>query len=270
LAQRLLTLAENQKSAGSGTGIEITRAGVQLANERQRLLSASNALNRARFQLLRELGLDLNLRVEPVERMAYKPVEIHDPQLALEIALEMRWDWRAQKEKEESARLNYSASKWERLPSVSLFGDYGTIGTSINNAIPTRTYGVSVQIPLFDGGRMDGRRAESASLLRQEEEHTRDLLEQIEMDIRLALDSLQSAELLVSAAEAGFKLAENELAQAQRRFTAGVGSSIEVTDAQTRLERARESRIQAIFSHNTARIDLHSAMGSIEQMIPGE
>lgn len=270
LAERLLVLAENQKSAGAGTGIEITRARVQLANERQRLLSAGNEQNRARFQLLRALGLELNLQVEPVERMVYKPVEIFDPQTALGIAMESRSDWIAQKEREETVRLNHSASRMERLPSVSLFADYGTIGTSIHNAVPTRTFGFSVQIPIFDGGRMDARRAENASRLRQEEENTRDLLAQIEMDVRLALDSLQSAELLVTAAEEGFKLAENELAQAQRRFKAGVGSSIEVTDAQTRLERARENRIQALFSHNAARIDLHSAMGTIKQMIPGE
>jgi len=270
LAERLLVLAENQKSAGTGTGIEITRAGVQLANENQRLLSAENELKRARFQLLRALALDLSLQVEPVERMVYQPVEIHDLQTALETALESRSDWKAQKEREETARLNHSASRMERLPSVSLFADYGTIGSSINNAIPTRTYGFAVQIPIFDGGRMDGRRSESASRLRQEQENSRDLLTQIEMDVRLALDSLQSADLLVTAAEEGFKLAENELAQAQRRFKAGVGSSIEVTDAQTRLERARENRIQALFSHNSARIDLHSAMGTIKQMIPGE
>ena len=74
----------------------------------------------------------------------------------------------------------------------------------------------------------------------------------------------------VAAAREGLKLAENELAQAQRRFKAGVGSSIETTDAQTRLERARDNLIQALFSHNVARIDLYSAMGTIKQMIPGD
>lgn len=270
LAERLLTLAEDQKSAGAGTGIEITRARVQLANEQQRLLAAENEVKRARFQLLRTLGLDMDLKVEPVERMTYEPVEIHDPQTALQTALDSRADWKTQKKKEETARLNHSATWMERLPSVSLFADYGTIGSSINESVPTRAYGFAVQVPIFDGGRRDGRRAESSSRLRQERENLNDLREQIKLDIRLALDSLQSADLLVAAAEEGFKLAENELAQAQRRFKAGVGSSIEVTDAQTRLERARENRIQALFSHNTARIDLHSAMGTIKQMIPGD
>jgi outer membrane protein TolC len=270
LAERLLELAENQKSAGTGTGIEITRAKVQLANERQRLLSAGNALNRARLQLLRSLGLDMNLRVEPIEILTYEPVAIRDPGQALEIALKSRADWKAQQKRQDTVRLSHSAIKLERLPSVSLFADYGTIGSSIHQTVPTRAYGFSVQIPIFDGGRMDARRAESASLLRQEREATHDLRDQIELDIRLALDSLRSADMLVTAAEEGFTLAENELAQAQRRLKAGVGSSIEVTGAQTRLERARENRIQALFSHNVARIDLHSAMGTIKQMIPGE
>ncbi len=269
LAERLLTLAENQKSAGAGTGIEITRARVQLANEQQRLLAATNEVNRAQLQLLRVLGLELDLQVEPIEIMTYEPVEIHNPQEALQIALESRADWKAQIKREETSRLNHSAAWMERLPSVSLFADYGTIGSGINDNRPTRTYGFAVRIPIFDGGRMDGRRTESASRLRQEQELTGDLRLQIEMEIRLALDSLKSAELQVTAADEGLKLAKSELEQAQRRFKAGVGSSIEVTDAQTRLERARDNRIEALFIHNAARIDLSSAMGTIRQMIPG-
>ena len=270
LAERLLELAEDQKSAGTGTGIEITRARVQLANERQRLLAAENEVKRARFQLLRTLGLDMDLHMEPIERMTYEPVEIQDPHRALQIALESRADWKAQFRKEETARINHSATWMERLPSVSLFADYGTIGSSISHAVPTRTYGFAIRVPIFDGGLRDGRRAESSSKLRQERENLADLREQIELDIRLALDSLQSADLQVAAAEEGLKLAGDELEQAQRRFKAGVGSSIEVTDAQTRLERARDNRIQALFIHNAARIDLHSAMGTIKQMIPGD
>jgi len=270
LAERLVSLAEDRKTAGAGTGIEITRARVQLANERQRLLSAVNEVNSARFQLLRALGLDLDVQLEPVGKLDYEKVAVQDPGRALETALGSRADWKAQLKREESARLASSAAWMERLPSVALFADYGTIGSSINHASPTRTYGFSVKVPVFDGGRLDALRAESSSLLREERERTSDMRREIELDIRLAIDSLESADLQVSAATEGLKLAENELTQAERRFSAGVGSSIEVTDAQTRLERARENRIHALFVHNLARLDLHSAMGTIKQMISGD
>ena len=188
---------------------------------------------------------------------------------AIQIALDSRPDWKAQQLRQETARLNSSAIKFERIPSLSIFGDYGTTGLAIDNAVPTRVYGFRVQIPIFDGGRMDARRAESSSQLQQEIAETRDLRAQIELEIRLALDSLRSAEEQVKTAQEGLRLSEDELNRAQRRFKAGVGSSIEVTDAQTRLERAQDNRIQALFNYNLARIDLNTAMGTIEQMIEG-
>jgi outer membrane protein len=269
LADALLKLAQNQKSAGTGTGIEITRADVQLANERQRLLVAHDDLNRARLELLRTIGLDLNLNVELTEKLGFLPVTPPQIPEAIQIALASRPDWKAQQLRQETARLNSSAIKFERIPSLSIFGDYGTTGLAIDNAVPTRVYGFRVQIPIFDGGRMDARRAESSSQLQQEMAETRDLRAQIELEIRLALDSLRSAEEQVKTAQEGLRLSEDELNRAQRRFKAGVGSSIEVTDAQTRLERAQDNRIQALFNYNLARIDLNTAMGTIEQMIEG-
>ena len=104
-----------------------------------------------------------------------------------------------------------------------------------------------MRVPIFDGGRRDARRAEAASQYRQEKVQTSDLKEQIELDVRLALDALQSAEEQVKVAREGLELAENELAQARRRFDAGVADGLEVTDAQTRLERARDNQIAALY-----------------------
>ena len=87
--------------------------------------------------------------------------------------------------------------------------------------------------------------------------------EQIELDVRLALDSLQSADDQVKVAKEGLELAENELTQARRRYDAGVAISLEVTDAQTRLERARDNQTAALYNYNVARLDLAQAMGKV-------
>jgi outer membrane protein TolC len=263
LSESLLQLALNQKSAGTGTGIEVTRARVQLANDRQQLLVAQNRERSSQLQLLKIMGLDLNRPIELTETMRYIPVPSLTPDQALQQALENRADWQAQQKRERTAELKASSIKMERVPSVSLFADYGSLGNAVNDSIPTRTFGFSVQIPLFDGGRRDARRAESASLLRQERIRKRDLLARIELEIRVALDSLQSAEEQVRAAEEGFILSENELAQAQRRYRAGVTTNLEVTQAQARVSRARENKIGALLNHNLARIDLLTAMGSL-------
>lgn len=267
LSEALLTQARHQKDAGVGTGIEITRASVQLANDRQHLLVTQTARRAAHLQLLRAMNMRLDTDVELTDKLQYTPVDPIEIEAARKQALADRPDLRAQQGREETARLNASAAKMERLPSVAAFGDYGSIGTGPTDALPTRTVGLSLRVPIFNGGRRDAERAEWASQYRSEKTRTNDLKQQVELDVRLALDELQSAEDQVNVARDGLALSENELAQARRRYEAGVAISVEVTDAQTRLERARDNQLTALYNFNVAKIDLAQATGKVRASV---
>jgi outer membrane protein len=267
LSQAVLAQAESQKKAGAGTGIEITRAQVQLANDRQRLLAAENSRRSTRLQLLREMNLPLPTQIELTDRLGYVPVDVATLEEAKAQALAMRADLKAQEEREATARLSSSATNLERVPTLTAFGEYGEIGTGFDNARPTRTYGVTLRVPIFDGGRRDARRSEAASQYRAEKVRTMDLKAQIELDIRLALDALHTAEEQVKVARDGLALSESELAQARRRYEAGIAYGLEVTDAQTRLERARDNQTAALYSYNLARIDLQQSIGNVRNSI---
>ena len=272
LAEAVLKQSENQKAAGTGTGIEVTRAKVQLANERQRLLVVQNERTKAYLQLLRVMGLNLATEIQLTDKLSYLPADPVTIERAEAQAFKNRSDIRAQAQRENAARLNANSVKLERLPNLVAFADYGTTGTNGNivSLLPTRDYGFALRVPIFDGGRRDARRAEAASQFRQERVRTNDLREQAELEVRMALDSLHSAEEQVKVAEAGLSLAQSELTQARRRYEAGVASSLEVTDAQTRLDRARDNQIAALFNHNVARIDLGQATGTIASVIARE
>jgi outer membrane protein TolC len=267
LSQALLQQSNNQKTAGTGTGIEITRAKVQLANDQQHLLTAQNARRSAHLRLLRAMGASLETEVELTDKLGYVPVDAVTLEQAKTQALAARPDYQAQREREATARLSASATKLERVPSLTAFGDYGSIGTGPDAALPTRTYGISLRVPLFDGGKRDARREESASQYRAERVRSNDLKEQIELDVRLALDALQSADAEVKVAKDGLELAQNELAQARRRYDAGVAISVEVTDAQTRLERALDNQTAALYGFNVAKIDLAQSLGKVRSTV---
>jgi outer membrane protein len=269
LAEAVLKQSENQKAAGTGTGIDVTRAKVQLSNEKQHLLAARNDRTKAYLQLLRVMGLNLATELELTDKLSYEPTDAITVEQAKAEALKNRPDLKAQAEHEAAARLNANSVKFERLPSLYVYADYGTTGTNGNivSLLPTRDYGFALRVPIFDGGRRDARRAEYASQFRQERTRTNDLHEQVELDIRTSLDSLHSAEEQFKVAEEGLTLSESELTQARRRFDAGFASNLEVTDAQTKLERARDNRIDALFAYNVARIDLGKAMGNVRRMI---
>jgi outer membrane protein len=268
LAEAVLKQSENQKDAGTGTGIEVTRAKVQLSNEKQHLLAVQNERSKAYLQLLRVMGLSLTTDLELTDKLSYEPTDAISVEQAQAEALKNRPDIQAQTDREAAARLSANAVKFERLPNLVAYADYGTTGTNgdIVSLLPTRDYGFVLRVPIFDGGRRDARRAEAASQFRQERVRTNDLHEQIELDIRTALDSLHSAEEH-KVAEEGLTLSDSELTQSRRRYAAGFASNLEVTDAQTRLERARDNRIDALFSYNMARIDLGRAMGNVRRMI---
>jgi outer membrane protein len=267
LSDALLKLSNRQKTAGTGLAIEVTRAQVQLANDKQNLIVAENDRRKAVLQLLRSMGLNLDARIEFTDKLAYKPVDVGPMEAAIDKARKERAELKAQARREEIAKLNYGSVKAERLPSLSAFGNYGTIGPEIIGALPTRSVGITLKVPVFDGGRRDARRAESLSQLRQEEIRSRDVKQQVELDVRLALDSIKSAASQVDTARDGLALAENELAQARRRYEGGVANSIEVTDAQTRLDRARDNSIAALYNYNLARLDLATATGSIAEYL---
>jgi outer membrane protein len=267
LSVALEKLANSQKDAGTGTGIEVTRAQVQLANDRQKLIVAEKDRRRAVMELLRAMGLNLDAAVDFTDKLSYVPVDVATLEASLDKARKERTELQAQQRREQSARLTLDSVSAERLPSVSAFGDYGTTGLQLDSSRPTREYGIQVKVPVFDGFHRDARRAESSSLYQQEKIRLHDLEQQVELDVRLALDSLRSAQAEVDAARDGLMLSENELAQAQRRYQAGVTNSIEVTDAQTRLDRARDNQIAALYDYNLARIDLATGTGTIGEFV---
>jgi outer membrane protein TolC len=267
LSQALLTLAQQQKDAGSGTGLDVTRAEVQLANDKQRLVASANDRRRAGLNLMRAMGLKLDTAIELTDKLEYRPSDLGTIEDALADARKLRAELKAQRDRELSARLNYASVKAERLPSLAASANYGSIGPELIGAQPTYDYGLSIRVPVWDGGRRDARREESLSQYRQEKTRTRDLEQQVELDVRLAFDSIASAATEVATARDGGDLSEKELAQAKRRYQGGVANSLEVTDAQTRLDRARDNLIIALYDYNVARIDLATATGKIQEYV---
>ncbi|MCY7389896.1 MAG: TolC family protein, partial [Burkholderiales bacterium] len=148
LAEALLKLASSQKQAGTATGIEVTRAQVQMANEQQRLLVARNDSDRAEIQLLRVIGLRMNIHIDPTDTLQFTPAEAVTIPDALETARQMRADLRVQQRRESLSKLNYDAVKWERLPTLAAFADAGGIGLDVADSRFTRTVGVSLRVPI--------------------------------------------------------------------------------------------------------------------------
>ncbi len=266
LSQQLLKLARDRKAAGIATGLDVTREEVQLENNKQRLLVSQNEQESARLNLIRALGIDFDVRVKLTDELKFVRPEAQRTDEALTVAREQRLELRAQESRQRLAALSLSSVTSERIPSLSLHGDYGWIGLKPEDALATRSLGLIFSIPIFDGGQRESRISETRSRVRQELIRMKDVSDQVTLEVRNALLTLESSTQQVAVAEKGMELALKELTFARDRFTAGLTTNIEVTNAQTSVARARDNQIEALFRFNASRINLARAKGEIEKL----
>jgi outer membrane protein TolC len=102
--------------------------------------------------------------------------------------------------------------------------------------------------------------------VRQEAIRMKDVSDQISLEVRHALLTLESSTQQVGVARKGLELALKELAFARDRFGAGLTTNIEVTNAQTSVARARDNVIEALFRFNASRINAARAKGELERL----
>jgi len=269
LARDLLTITQSQLEAGVGVALDVTRAESQLAGVRAQLISARNERDRAQLDLRRALNLSLDTPIQLTDTLAatFSDNVALDEPTATARALRDRPDLRALDEQLRAARQNVTAIRAERLPSLSAFGDDGTIGKSgSSRLLPTYTYGVQLSVPIFDGFRREGRIQEQEAATRELDVRRRDLEQQASMDVRGALLDLASARDEVVASRERLRLAEQEVTQARERFRAGVAGNADVVNASFTLNAARSQYVDVLTALQQARVSIARAEGALTQL----
>jgi outer membrane protein len=121
-------------------------------------------------------------------------------------------------------------------------------------------------MPLFTGGRIHAEIVRADLDIQKLRQQQADLRNQIALDVKTALISLDSARNEVQVANLGVQLSKEEVDQARDRFKAGVANNIEVIQAQDSLARANDNQIAALYRFNQARADLARASGQMERV----
>ena len=266
LAQRLYEQAGELQKTGIGLSIDTVRANVELQNERQNLIDAETLTHTTRYGLAALLDLPRDQDLEVTDRLDFYDLPALDKQALLEQALTARPEIHSLNSQQRIAKLTTDAAGEQRLPQLDFAGFWFYQGSHFNNGIPAYNYALSLEFPIFTGGRI---RAEEARAKLEEQrvaETRRQLEAQIVNEVKSALDELTAARNSVDVANLGFQLAQEEVAQAQRRFAAGVTTNVEVITAQDELARASDNQIGALYQFNLSRASLARATGQIEAM----
>jgi outer membrane protein TolC len=252
------------KQAGTAAGIEITRAQVQVGNQRQRVIYFENELAKQKLQLARAIGLPLGQAFNIADAFPYRTLEDLTPEAAVRQALDARADFKSAQQLVKAAEAAKQAAIGALLPSVAIAADVGEIGPTWASAQRTFSVAAAVSVPIFQSGRERSRLILADASLKQEQAQLADLQAKIEYDVRAALLDVTSSAERVRVAGSAADLAGLQLTQAEDRFAAGVASHIEVVQAQEAVATAADNLIASQLDHNLAKAALARALGVAE------
>jgi outer membrane protein TolC len=245
----------------------VLRAEVRASADQQRATAASNAFEKAKLQLARMIGLPLRQEFT----LAQEVPEITLPALTLEQvvtqAYERRPEFLAAQQRVKAAEAELRAAQSGFLPSLDVTGDYGVIGLTVGQSLPTFSVTGQVNVPLFEGGRTHGRAAQARADLTQRRNELEDLRANIYYSARSAFLDMSAAEAQLQTARRTRELADLQLTQARDRFAAGVANNLEVVQAQEEVAAASERYISALYDLNISKALVLSAPGSLEEAI---
>jgi outer membrane protein TolC len=262
----LYKLAKDKHDAGTATGVDVLRAQVQLANDRQALLIAENQYKQSLLALERNLGMNPGTPLELAEPLLYRPVSQSESETLVPSALAARADYLSLASQRQELVEQQRANRARSYPRLSINGNFGGIGRSIGGIQDTYLVQGQIDFTVFDRDR-NGEAQELASRVKRIDDQIADLRRGIDEDIREALLNLDSAAEQVTVAEEGQSLARRELELAQDRFQSGTANNVEVVTAQDELARAEENYILAVSSHVDAKFALARAQGDTEKNI---
>ncbi len=256
-AELNLRSAKGFFEVGTRPKSDVARAEVDVANARVDLIRARNALRTARVALNTAMAIDVDTPTAVQDNLVFEAVNLDRGQLRGE-ALRSRPEYRQSKLRVSAAEATERQTFRSFFPDISGTGSYGGSQPQLNE---NWTLGLSLSWSLFDGGNRVAKYQEAKANLegaRQRVKSTElDIIqnvEQAEIAVEEAQERIQAAQALVASAQENFRLA-------QGRFDAGVGTILELTDAQLALTQAQNTEAQALADYRIALARLDRAVG---------
>ncbi|TAM92113.1 TolC family protein [bacterium] len=247
--------------AGTVARSDVLRAETTLANDQVSAIRAHNAADLAESSLDSALDYPVTTHLVLTDSVAPSIPEITLATLQT-AAHANRGELQAARYAIDAAHAAIGIARSDEIPSISLEASEG-------NAQPQLVSGFHAQFmlqldavwTLFDHGLTAGRIHEAESQLRNAELGYRQTQQDVDLQVEQAYLDLQSSHSGVEAAQRLVAFAEENRRLAEERYNAGVGTAVELADAQLNATSAQQELVKALGDQQTALIDARYAAG---------
>lgn len=125
----------------------------------------------------------------------------------------------------------------------------------------TESYVLAVSFPLYDGGTANARTTQARADVATAEVNRRQAIDNVNLEVRQAYLSLLQARDRVAVANQALSEALESYRLARVRYTNGVSTLVEISDAQNALTQAENNQVNALYDYNNARSTLDKSAG---------
>ena len=166
-------------------------------------------------------------------------------------------------------QLDARNNRVQYLPKLDFVANYGMNTGATNFSDLTDgsrwyefgSWGLSLNIPIFDGLLKFNSIQKNKLQLQQLESQSKFLENQIDLEIVQARVNLQNSLEALNVQQENLELAQEIFDVTEVKYQEGVGSNLEVTEAQNALQQAETNYYDALYNALISRVDLKKALG---------
>jgi len=265
VAARQLSLRQIRALAQAqiNSTLDVSFAEVALSEVELALEQAENDIREAQARLAAAMGITGDPTFQLAEQGATPPI---DPDAApfVASAIENRPDLAALRLNQSASQRFAEAERRLRYPSITAVGAAGVI--PVHDRTLRDTYaagGLNISLPFLNGGLFAARYAEADLRSQAAAKDVQDLTLQISRDVRVAWLQANNAWRRLALTDRLQAQATEALRLAQARYEAGLGSIVELTQAQLTQTQAQIDASRARYDYLSRRAVLDYTTGAI-------
>lgn len=251
-----------QYRVGTVAKSDVLASQVQLANAQQALVSAQNNYDIAVSSLNNIIGLPTDTVLDIRDQLKYTKYDLTQDDCT-NYALDNRADGAAARYAVKVAEAGVDTAKAGYQPTVNAVASKTIAGDREfrKNQAESWKAGLQASWDVFDNGLTQASVNSANMALAKAKEAAAQTDDQIRLDVRTAYLGLQAAEKNIQTTSVAVTRAEEDYKIAQVRYSAGVGTNLDVMDANEKLTTARTNYYTALYNYNTSKAALDKAMG---------
>jgi outer membrane protein len=258
--QQHLDQAKGFYEVGTKPKFDVTQAEANLSNAKLNLIKAENGLKLAVVTLNNAMGVPAAPEYTIEDNLSFKKYSITFED-ALAKAYKERPDLMSIIATRQAAEKSVDLANTGYYPVLTGNAAYGWSGGKLSSLDHEWNLGAGLSFPIFNGFLTTYQVQEAKANLNISRANEESLRQSIFSDVQQAYLNLKQAEESIPTAELGVKQSQENFEIATGRYAAGVGSPIDVTDAEVLLANAKLSHIQALYNYKISQANLEKAMG---------